>query len=213
MTDDAACRRLPALRILDYLDVLFSLFMVCLLLRLWIWPQHSDVESIAFIGTLLGFEFIMVHSGVFMSFVPMRYSLLFFFPAYGLFAWAFSAMAEDGGTIMFIYLLAVFNRMRFAFFTSDSSLKVRTFKAAFIRGFVYFFTVMPTAFFLCYLFPRLGLTKAFLAESGYYETGGGGFLFDQGPHVTMGFGVLYYCALACFDFWLARHPKKLREPL
>lgn len=211
MTELAGGSRQSVLKIFDYVDVLFSLFMVCMLLRLWIWPQHSDVETIIFISALVMFEFVMVHSGTFMALIPPRYSLLVLVPFYGLFAWVFSMMAGNGGTIMAIYFLAVLSRMRFAFFTSDKGLKARVFKASCIRGLIYLFLLFPFAIFIGDLLPELGLTRPFLLQAGYYTAKGGLDFFLSPPHVAVAFGVLYYSALTYLDFWLVRNPEKLRK--
>lgn len=197
-------------RFTDFIDTLIDIGMVVFVLKLWLCPVPSDASEINTFGVLMGFEFIMVHSGAMMLFVSAMFSpwiaLCVFFPLYGLFAWGFN-MAADNNAVMWVYLAVVFWRMRFAFSRPEYLDAMRAFKSAFFKAFVYFGALVASV--LCEdFFPYFGLTQEFAAANGL---GAGGTFFST-PNAVMGFAVLYYAGLAAFDFWLAKDPKRLATP-
>jgi len=205
-TEETSSNSKSWFHIFDYTDVLISLFMAGWCLRIWMFPKLEDAEDMYRLSALLAFEFIMLHSGTFMAFVKPKWSLLVFVPAYGLFAWAFTFAVGDS-FIMWIYLLAVFNRMRFAFINKDNGLRNRMFKSSFISGFIYVIILGITLFLSDYL-PAFGLTEDFLEQANPKDM-----IFLGGPVFVMGFGLIYYTVLAIFEFWLARNPEKLTKDM
>lgn len=197
-------------RMTDFIDVLIDVGMVLFILNFWLNPAPADASDINTFGVLMGFEFIMVHSGAMMLFISAMFSpwiaLCVFFPVYGLFAWGFN-MAADNNAVMWVYLAVVFWRMRFAFSRPEYLVAMRAFKSAFFKAFVYFGALVVSVFCES-LFPYFGLTPAFAAEHGL---GAGGTFFST-PNAVMGFGVIYYAGLAAFDFWLAKDTARLATP-
>lgn len=144
----------------SFVEYAFQAYYATVFLMVWMHPNEHDVSMINDLAVLMAFEFIMVHSGVFMAVMPKKISLFVFFPMYGLFALAFHNSVINAN-ILYIYLLAVLNRMRFAF--SDVSPEVRAAqigKSA-VKAMFYFFLI----FAVCIgndLIPKFGLTDEFL---------------------------------------------------
>jgi len=108
----------------EYAGIFMSLLIAYQFLMVWLSPDASDSSKISSMAGLMAFEFVMVHSGVFMAVMPKKISLFILIPFYGLFALAFTA--SIGNTdILIIYLIVVFNRMRFAFSDVSSHIKNR----------------------------------------------------------------------------------------
>lgn len=191
---------------LDYTDVMLNLFMAGWFLRLWIAPHVEDANDIYSLSVLLAFEMLMMHSGTFMAFFPPKWSIFIFIPAYGLFAWAYSYALEDN-FILWIYLIVVLNRMRFAFFNKDIGLRMRTMKSSFISTFIYLIVLVLTLAVSDYL-PAFGLTEAFLEEAQPKDS-----FFLDGPVFVMAFGTFFYVCLAIFNFWISRNPEKLSDEI
>lgn len=187
--------------VFNYVGVLLNLLMAFPFLSLWISPHTSDVERIYSYAVLIGFEFIMVHSGVFMAAVPARISLFIFFPIYGLFALIFNMMVNDN-FILYTYLLVVFNRLRYAFFDVTKDVRMKLLIKSGVAAFFYFILLVVGV--LCSSsIPTLGLSNNFLQQSNYDHTKlHGGILLDK-PYVAMFIGSVYYIILAIIEFIIA----------
>jgi len=191
-----------------FTGVLVNLFIALQFLAVWVSPRWDQATQIETLAVLMGFEFIMVHSGVFMAVFPKKFSLFIFFPVYGLFAVAFALMIDDWHIIAFTYLFAIFNRMRFAFADVPQHIKSRNMLTSILAVVIYFFLVMFVAF-AADLIPTFGLTDAYLNASGYKENLDAGGLFLDEPQTAICLGVLYYGVLALVEFYLVRRNQKL----
>lgn len=189
-----------------YIGVLINAFIAYQFFDIWAYPDWDQASQLKTLAVLMGFEFVMVHSGVFMAVFPRKISLFIFFPIYGLFAFAFSQMIDDWHIIAFTYLFAVFNRMRFAFADVPKAIKNRNILLSIVAVMVYFVLIFVVGFGANKV-PELGLTQEYLTSSGYLEgRDTGGILLDM-PQTAMCLGLLYYSALAFFEFVLvlSRH--------
>ena len=197
-----------------YSGVIMNLIFVAQAYLLWTSPTVDDVNKIYTIAVLMGFEFFMVHSGVFMTVFPKKISLYIFFPLYGMFALAINAMA-DGNTVLYLYLIVIFHRMRFAFFNVNQGLKNKAMMFSVWAVIIWMFTVVMIMINK-HNFPLLGLTDDFLIISGYREKHSIG-AFTDDPNLAMAFGVIYYSLLALTEFNLTRayikHPKRFNKQI
>jgi hypothetical protein len=174
----------------SFIEYGFQAYYATVFLMVWMHPEQYNVSMINDLAILMAFEFIMVHSGVFMAVMPKKLSLFVFFPMYGLFAYGFNHSVINTN-IFYIYLLTVLNRMRFAF--SDVSLEVRAVQIgkSVARVMLYFFLI----FAVCFgneLIPKLGLTEEFLEKSKYFDTVKASGLFIDKPYVPICMGFIYY---------------------
>lgn len=178
-----------------FVDFIMMAFMSYQYFKLWMMPGIGDAEKIFQMAGLMGFEFIMVHSGVFMAVMPRKLSLFLFVPVYGLFAWAFNSIIGGGNLVVYIYMFAVFNRMRFAFFNVDENLKNKQVGRSALAAMIYFFLLFGVAFGSSVL-PEFGLNDANLTRIGYDEAKThGGLLLDE-PQTAICAGAIYYLLLA-----------------
>lgn len=191
-----------------FADFLMMGFMAFKYYMLWSQPQIGDATSIFQMAGLMGFEFVMIHSGVFMAVMPKWLSLIIFVPFYGLFAWAFNKIIGGDNLVTYIYMTAVFNRMRFAFFNVSEDLKQKQIGRSVFAAMFYFFLVFGVV--LCVpLIPDLGLNEANLVRIGYAEAKTHGGLFLDQPKTAICLGTLYYLGLCLFSlpgkwFWNER---------
>ena len=179
----------------DYVEAFTLGFIAIQFLKLWISPGMEDAEKIGQWSGLMAFEFIMVHSGVFMAIMPKKFSLFFFFPIYGLFAFAFNEAIGGGNMVIYIYLFTVFNRMRFAFFNVSEQQKGKVIGKSLYAVMIYFFTLLFVAIG-SKLVPEFGLNSEYLARIGYVSKGEG--LFLEEPKTAICLGVVYYFLLAIY---------------
>lgn len=180
-----------------FVDFMMMAFMSYQYFKLWMMPEIGDAEKIFQMAGLMGFEFIMVHSGVFMAVMPRKLSLFFFVPVYGLFAWAFNSIIGGGNIVAYIYMLAVFNRMRFAFFNVDEELKNKQIGRSVFAAMTYFFLIIGVAVGSGML-PEYGLNDENLRQIGYDEAKTHGGLFLDEPQTAICAGAVYYLILALF---------------
>ncbi|MGE6352422.1 hypothetical protein ACQKCJ_00950 [Flavobacterium sp. NPDC079362] len=174
----------------SFVEYGFQAYYATIFLMVWMHPEQHPVSLINDLAILMAFEFIMVHSGVFMAVMPKKLSLFVFFPMYGLFALAFNHSVINTN-ILYIYLLTVLNRMRFAF--SDVSLEIRAMQIgkSVTKAIFYFFLIFAVSFGNG-LIPKLGLTDDFLEKSHYFDTIKAGGLFTEKPYVPICMGFIYY---------------------
>jgi len=177
-------------------------FLIFEMARLWIAPDTSDVERIQTLAVMMAFEFIMVHSGVFMAVFPRKMALFVFVPFYAAFAFAMNAMAP-GNTILWLYFAVVFFRMRFAFSDPKSEDKTRAMGMSLAAVTTYFFLVLAFAIG-SEAVPELGLSEQFLIESGYKETVEGGGIFVDTPNVPMALGIVYFSLISLWEIKIYR---------
>lgn len=198
-------------------------FLTYTFLRLWICPQVGDIEMIFNFTILMFFEFVMVHSGVFMSILGKSWKgWLFFICFYGLFALGFNA-AVNNNQILILYCVVVLNRMlpkllnrektnpeeEFAY-SNGKQLKLtkkmeKEILMSSMYAAIYFILLLIIAFTSAHI-PQFGLTKEFLEIADYKNVTSNvsGELMNM-PHAIMCFGVLYYLALIFIDMMRIIH--------
>ncbi|HBH06254.1 MAG TPA: hypothetical protein DDX92_06600 [Flavobacteriales bacterium] len=158
---------------------------------------------------LIGFEFIMVHSGVFMAIIPRKFSLYILVPFYGLFALAFNASVTDN-QILILFALVVLNRMRFAFTDVPPIVKVRSILFSVLAAFIYFVSIMvmlPLGGFL----PEFGLDYSYYTEFMEpleHSVGGD---FEREPHRLIAFGAVFFLLLAILELFSGTMAKRMKS--
>ncbi len=194
-----------------YTGALMNLSLAIQAFVLWTNPSIDDATKIYSIAVLVGFEFFMVHSGVFMASFPRKISLFIFFPLYGAFALVINQMV-DGNFVLYLYLVVVFQRMRLAFSDVNQALKEKAILYSGYAAILWIFLVMIVLFNHNHI-PLFGLTESYLKMSGYRDLHSIGD-FTKNPHTATAFAVLYYLFLALTEFNLTRslikNPKRFR---
>ena len=184
----------------EYVEVAQTALIACQYLYLWLFAGPDDAYKVYSLAILMAFEFVMVHSGLFMAAMPLKASIRLFIPLYGLFAFAFGhSMREGDYTIIILYLATVLNRMRFAFFNVSKSVKQRVVRQSMIALAVYF---VLTVSVVCAesVIPSFSLGAAFSESASYTREVRAGGLFVEKPYVPICLGFLYYSVLSFFNF-------------
>jgi hypothetical protein len=189
-------------------------YLIYTYFRLWAFPDLGDAELILTYSVLMGVEFIMVHSGVFMIILSgNKYGFIFLILFYGLFAWSFNAIIP-GNKILFAYMFVVLNRMKFVLYPTSKELKTQLIVYSAFVAFLYFILLIAFSVEDSHI-PVLGLTKEYISRSGYHLlTDGGGLLIDK-PQVGLAFGFTYFIILGLIEFFsiFAKNRLKLIEAL
>jgi len=181
----------------EYGGILIKLFIAYQFFTLWTNPQLSDATKISDLAILMAFEFVMVHSGVFMAVMPRKITLYVLVPIYALFALAFN-MSVSNNTILILYLMVVFNRMRYAFSDVSKAVKSRTIFISVLAAIIYFVLIFVMMFNMNSL-PEYGLNANFLEASGYNAAKTSSGVFADAPHTAIAFGFIYYSILAIIE--------------
>lgn len=161
-------------------------------------PGPHDGEVILTFGVLMGFEFILIHSGVFMAVMPRLLGFLIFVPLYGVFAFAMNSLVS-GNAILWLYLGVVLTRMRFAFSNPSPEAKNSNVLFSCAAAITYFVLIFIFVIFSASL-PRFGITDAYLDSIGYSNLHDSGGIFIDLPHVPLAMGVVYFSILAFYDW-------------
>ena len=125
-----------------------------------------------------------------MAVMPKKWSLLVFFPLYGLFAYSFNESVVNTN-ILYIYLLTVLNRMRFAFSNVAPEVRVYQMGKSAAKAVFYFFLILTVCIGNS-IVPPFGLTQEFLEKAHYFQTVKSGGLFIEKPYVPICMGFIYY---------------------
>ncbi|MDB2437209.1 hypothetical protein N9W89_00715 [Hellea sp.] len=181
-------------RILGWVGILVYGALIYEMWRLWSAPTPDDTGRILTLAVMMGFEFIMVHSGIFMAAFPRKISLFIFVPFYGAFALVFNSMTP-GNEILFLYLGAVFIRMRFAFSNATEEEIGANMSMSFLAVVLYFFLIIAFSIGSDHI-PELGLTREFLTTTNYLNEDTIGGIFTEMPQVSMAMGMVYFGLLA-----------------
>ncbi len=181
----------------EYIEALFLFYFAFRFFIIWLLPSQLDSTLLNELIALIVFEFIMIHSGVFMAIMPKKISLFLFVPFYFLFAFFFNSSIESNA-IMWTYLIAVFNRMRFAFFNVDKKLKKNLIQKSVIVAMLYFFLVIIIVP-LNKIIPPFALTTEALTKAGFYANTKIQGLFIDKPQLPMCVGFLYFSILAIIN--------------
>lgn len=181
----------------EYSGILLNLIVAFQFLTIWYQPKYSDIDKIASMATLMAFEFILVHSGVFMAVMPKKIALYILVPLYSLFAYAFST-STSSNTLLIIYGCVVLNRMRFAFSNVNDLLKTKTILISGLAAIAYVFLIVICVF-TNGIFGELGLNEAFLNDSDYFKYITAKGVFIETPHIAIAFGFFYYCTLSIIE--------------
>ena len=204
-----------------FVEIATTLFLAFKYLSIWISPSATSPDAIAGYGTLIAFEFIMVHSGVMMAVAPRKIALLMLVPFYGVFALAFNAFMPNN-EILWLYLFVVLGRMRFAFSDVNKNERIRMIVRSVGTVLLYFFLLMFVAF-LSERVPLLGMTKDALEKINYFENQEASGLFVEKPQTAMAMGAIYFTLLSVLTvrsswqeikrmFAAVRQFLRLREP-
>ncbi len=186
----------------EYAEVVMLLILAYQYLVLWTNPGVNDATKIFQFAGLMAFEFVMVHSGAFMSVMPKKLSLFFLVPFYGVFAYIFNKIIGDN-TVIIIYFIAVLNRIRFAFFNASKPLMQRVMLKSALAAMLYFLIILIVAIGHNYV-PELGLNPENLQRINYHKAISHGGIFTDKPQVAMCVGFLYYLALAALAVKLVK---------
>ncbi len=190
-------KALPLWRLAEWVNIVFYSILVFEMLRLWFAPGPQDVGRILTLAMLMVFEFVLVHSGLFMAVFPRRISLILLIPFYGLFAIVFNFIVP-GNAILFLYLAVIFVRMRFAFSNPTRAEKTKTLIVTICAAFLYFVLVFIFAFGANFI-PDFGLNQDFLQSNAYFNLSDAGGIFVEQPHIPLAMGSVYFTLLALLE--------------
>jgi len=174
----------------SFVEYGFQAYYAFVFFMVWTHPEQHPVSLINDLAILMAFEFIMVHSGVFMAVMPKKWSLFIFFPLYGLFAFGFNESVVNTN-ILYIYLLTVLNRMRFAFSNVSPEVRALQMGKSALKAIFYFFLILAVCIGNA-IIPPFGLTEEFLEKSRYFQTVKSSGLFIEKPYVPICMGFIYY---------------------
>jgi hypothetical protein len=193
--------------VFSLIGIILNGWLSYIFLSLWLHPQVDDIEFIYSLTILVLFEFILVHSGVFMSAIGRSWKgwlgLIFL---YGMFALGFNAMV-NGNQILILYGAVVLNRMLSGIMNRGAD-KEQALMMSAVYAIVYFVLLITVLFSSSYI-PRCGLTEAFLVSVDYSSINQAGGDFSDAPHAFMCFGVLYYLILMFMEINAEIHRVKI----
>ena len=178
-----------------YIELLQYLIFSIIYLVAWVSPSKFSPEFIISLQIIMLFEFVLVHSGIFMSLG--KYAALFFFPFYFLFAWAFNHILPDN-TIMYLYLFTIFNRFLIGFDVTKRK-NDNPLIRAFYRCFATYFPIFVGTILFSKLLPDFGLTADIQKE--IQEAVKVNFKGDITLKMNISCGFFYYLLLIFWELY------------
>ena len=186
------------LKLSNWIGIAIYGWIIVEMFQLWHHPGPDDAARILTLATIMAFEFVLVHSGVFMAVMPKKISLLVFIPFYGVFALAMNAMTP-GNTILWLYLGIIAVRMRFAFSNPTEEAKGKNMTMSVAAVMTYFVLIFVFAFG-ANIIPDLGLTAEYLESSGFQTLRNGATgIFIESPQVPLAMGIVYFTLIALWE--------------
>lgn len=181
------------------IKIFFSLFdyatqflYIAFIITVWWFPEHFSVQTIYNLTVLFLFEFILVHSGVFMAAFSRTKFVFALIPIYGIFTLIINSMIMgEENLIIWLYAVIVANRIigGYQVKTQEEFGKNLLYSALLVINFMFsLFSVL----ILQFLVPYGGLTPEYLNEINYL------YLIPQHsdyfnvPHIGMAYGTLFY---------------------
>ena len=191
-------KTISKISIFSLIGIIMNGWLAYIFLKLWLHPQASDVKLIYSLTILILFEFVLVHSGVFMSILGRSWKgWAGFIVFYGLFALAFNALV-NGNQIIILYGAVVLNRMLPGILNREKTDKERGLMMSAVYALIYFGLLFPVFIGSSYI-PHFGLNETFVKSADYLSIIQAGGDFAEMPHVFMCFGVLYYLILMLLE--------------
>ncbi len=167
---------------------------------IWTRPVPADFPRLQTLALIMGFEFLLVHSGLMAAVMPRKVSLFFILPVYGVVAYFLNLGAENN-LILFLYAGVLVARLRFLFTPHTPLQKSRAIKISIVSALIYFFAVSVIAIGEASL-PAKGLTQDFLQSEGYFETLRVSGIFTEHPHLPLIMGLVYFSLMALLELYL-----------
>jgi hypothetical protein len=184
-------------RVSEWLSIFFYGILVIEMLRLWFSPGPDDVARILTLSVLITFEFVLVHSGLFMAMLPKRFSLVLLIPFYSLFAIVLN-FAVPGNAVLLLYLIVIFVRVRFAFSNPTREEKIKTLIVSASATCLYLILVTIFAGGASFI-PDFGLSQEYLISNDYFNQTDASGLFIEKPHIAIALGSFYFTLLALLE--------------
>lgn len=190
------------------INIGFSLFYIGFIVSVWFYPEYYTVDIIYNLSMVLIFEFILVHSGVFMAITKNIFILLGIALVYGLFALAFNySVLGDSPIILYVYSLTILNRILFGLSSRSDEERQQNFGYSALMVINFMFCIF--LILICSKFvPYGGLTPDYLLSLNYYNSFSLGGEFPENPHIAFAFGVLYFSLPLVMPFIMKQLDKK-----
>ena len=149
------------------------------------------------------FEVILVHSSTFLSVVPRKYSREFLVLIFGGSTIALNILVPQGNFwFLFIYLLFILNRMRFAFYSVRPDVRKRTANISVFSIFIGVLLILLLNAFPSYI-SEFNLDNAFRGVVNLTGLPSFSKVVANYGHFFMCFGFLYFGFLSVFNLCLA----------
>lgn len=193
----------------NWLNIALYGWLVFEMLKLWIAPENDDALRVLTLAVMMGMEFIMGHSGVFMAVLRRSWAIVILIPFYALFAWGFSSYVP-GNKMMWIYFGIIAMRMRFAFSNPTKDQINKNILMSLATVITYFILVFIVAINADNI-PVFGLTDEYLQSSGYNDIRESGGIFLDTPNTALAMGIVYFTILAIWEiliYGLLKTPNK-----
>ena len=196
----ARVRPSPLAMLPVFAEIFIYLLLIFEMWSLWTQPEPADFARIQTLALLMGFEFFMVHSGLFFNLMPRKTSVLFLLPVYGVIAYFLNTGAENN-FILYLYLGLLITRLRFLFEEHTAIQKSRATKISIAAALIYFASIGVIAIGETDL-PAKGLNPDFLSKESYYDTLNVGGIFTEQPHLPLIMGIIYFSMMILLELYL-----------
>lgn len=190
-------------RYLEYVGIFLTAVISFQYFYLWLFAQTSNVRQVEAMSLFLFFEVVLVHSSTLLSAVPRQYSREFLVLIFGASAIALNILVPPGNFwFLFIYLVFILNRMRFAFYSVRPDVRKRTANISVFSIFIGVLLVLLLNAFPSYI-SEFNLDSAYRGVVNLTDLPSFSKVVANYGHFFMCFGFLYFGFLSVFNLCLA----------
>lgn len=180
-------------------SALFTLFdystqflYIAFIITAWWYPELFKVQTIYNLTVIFIFEFVLVHSGLFMAVLARTKLIFLFIPAYAVFAFMFNSFVMgDENIILWLYAVIIANRLIGSYQIKSRNAWNRNIRDSAYMTINFLFCIFLIAI-IRFIVPYGGLTPEYLDEVNYLRLIPSHSEYFNAPHVGMALGTLLY---------------------
>lgn len=185
-------------KLLTTLEFVQLVILASIYLSAWIDPYLFSLEFVYTLQMLMLFEFVLVHSGMFMGLGG--WTILFFLPFYLCFALVMNLLTPDN-TILYLFTYTICMRVLWGFGKYKRKVNTPIFRSMF-RAFATYMPLLIISILLGTILPDLGLTpdvQKAIEDTSTSKSNG-----DITLKIVVIFGFLYYTGLIIWEYYFLK---------
>ncbi|MGA3698287.1 hypothetical protein ACPAVH_20730 [Enterobacteriaceae bacterium TYF_5] len=183
-------RKISAL--FSWFDYFTQFFYIAFIITAWCYPALFSVQTIYNLTVIFIFEFILVHSGLFMAVLARTKLIFVLIPVYSVFAFMINSFVMgDENIVLWLYAVIVANRLIGSYQAKSREAWNKNVLNSAYMTLNFLFCIFLIAM-IRFIVPYGGLTPEYLDKVNYLNLIASHSEYFNAPHVGMALGTLLY---------------------